>query len=269
MVKYNNAYWGGKRCHFYIGNKMVKKIYRGNTLIYQVGFDSFTVPAGVTNQQFVIPYNVSKIHIDCIASKGKDANTSAGLGGRVQCDLKVNGGDTLYFTTGLIPSSQNVASYNASDVRLNGTSLNDRIIVAGGGGSGVYNSGDDSRTSLTAGANGGGLTGASSSASPYWHGSVAGASGGTQTAGGTGSNSGAFGLGGNGSSNWAVGGAGGAGWYGGGGGVGSAAQHDGKRYRHGSGGGGGSSYTNANCSNVVHTQGFNNGNGYIVVSFVE
>lgn len=60
--------------------------------------------------------------------------------------------------------------------------------------------------------------------------------------------------------------AGGAGWYGGGGGA--LAGH--KSIFYYSGGGGGSSYTHPTlCSSVVHTQGFNKGNGYVKISMVE
>ncbi|MBQ0114186.1 MAG: hypothetical protein KBT03_13735 [Bacteroidales bacterium] len=249
---------------------MVKKIYRGNTLIYQVGFDSFTVPAGVTNQQFVIPYNVSKIHIDCVASKGNGNN--GGKGGRVQCDLSVTGGQILYITSGAQASGNlSAPSYNASDIRINGTEMSDRIIVAGGGGN-QANSG-------AVGGAGGGLTGANGG---NGYGGNSAGKGGTQTAGGSGGagtpvsvghyhngNVGTFGLGGAGSyegSYEGPSGAGGAGWYGGGSGAGDWN----KNGAYTAGGGGGSSYTHPTlCSNVVHTQGFNNGNGYIVVSFVE
>lgn len=95
----------------------------------------------------------------------------------------------------------------ASDIRVGGTSLNNRVLVAGGGG-GAGNS-------VQAGA-GGGLSGLNGSGS-----------GGTQSAGGAGNPSGTFGQGGNMAGD---GGGGGGGWYGGG-----AAYGD-------DGGGGGSSY---------------------------
>ena len=269
MVRYNQAYRGSQHIgYIYKNGKIVKKIYKGSELVYQVGFDTFTVNSGTSLQEWVVPMGVEKIHIDCVASKGANGSKSnGGNGGRVQCDMNVTGGETLYITVGAIPSNQNIASYNASDIRRGGTAYVNRVVVAGGGGSGVSSSGDDGRTAVSAGAVGGGLTGGSSETASRR--AVAnGATGGTQTAGGTGSHNGTLGLGGNGGDYWGTSGAGGAGYYGGGGGNSSAAQHSGKRYRAHSGGGGGSSYTNSSCSNVVHTQGYRDGSGYITISYV-
>ena len=59
-------------------------------------------------------------------------------------------------------------------------------------------------------------------------------------------------------------GAGGGGYYGGG----AGAWYEYFGWNCG-GGGGGSSYTNQTlCSNVVHTQGFRAGNGYVTISMV-
>lgn len=269
MVRYNQAYKGTTHIGCIIKDgKIVKKIYKGSELVYKLGFDTFTVNAGTTNRAWTVPMGVEKIHIDCVASRGANGSKSnGGNGGRVQCDMNVTGGETLYITVGAIPSNQNIASYNASDIRRGGTAYANRVIVAGGGGSGVSSSGDDSRTYVSAGAVGGGLTGGSSATASH-RATAQGATGGTQSGGGTGSNNGTFGLGGNGGNNWGTSGAGGAGWYGGGGGNSAAAQHSGKRYRAHSGGGGGSSYTNSSCSNVVHTQGYTSGNGYITISYV-
>lgn len=253
------------------GKHIIKSSWRDSILLFKNGFATFDAKDGDT---LTIPLGVTSIHVEMCGASGVNGNvnmsgctnhTNGGLGGKVECDLAVEAGQVLYFTVGKVPYNTRTVSYNASDIRLGGTGLEHRIIVAGGGGSGVYNSGDSSRFSGTAGAPGGGLVGGSSSASPYWHGSVPGAGGGTQTAGGSGGNPGTLGLGGLGSSNWGVGGCGGAGYYGGGGGYGGASQHKGKRYRHGSGGGGGSSYTNKNCSNVIHTQGAWSGDGYIKI----
>ena len=102
------------------------------------------------------------------------------------------------------------AGGGATDFRIGGTDLTDRILVAAGGGAG-------SSTSYRGG-HGGGETGERGGNSGGW--------GGTQTAGGSGNPSGTWGQGGNGGS---VRNGGGGGWYGGG-----AGQY--------SGGGGGSSY---------------------------
>lgn len=223
---------------------IVRTYYKNHTQTFNASgsFQTFTVPATVTS-----------LSVDCVASKGNNGDGSGGNGGRVQCVTQVTAGSTLYIMVGAIPSSQAAAEYNASDIRTNNagitdnTSLNSRILVAGGGGSG------SSSNSYNGGA-GGGLTGGNGTAAS----SNRTGKGGTQTAGGAGgrnANSGSFGLGGAGD----VGGAGGAGWYGGG--AGSSASF------YWGGGGGGSSYTDSSCSEVVHTQGYNNGAGYITISY--
>lgn len=201
-------------------------------------------------QTFSVPSTATKISVDCVASKGADyeSGSKGANGGRVQCKASVTGGSTLYVVVGGIPTGTQNATYNASDIRTDNTgitdntSLSSRIIVAGGGGSG------GSYAENLAGA-GGGLEGADGNPSGIC------GTGGTQTAGGT--NNGTFGLGG--SSGSATAGAGGAGWYGGG-----AAKIVGTK---GGSGGGGSSYTDSNvCYTVTHTQGYNNGAGYVKIT---
>ena len=102
-----------------------------------------------------------------------------------------NGGGTAFASTDTDPAC---GGGGATDIRINGTTLYDRIIVAGGGGGG----GEDGEQ----GGAGGGETGVAGSSSSY--------TGGTQTAGGSGA---VFGIG---ASTQYDGGAGGGGWYGGG-----------------------------------------------------
>lgn len=210
-------------------------------------------------QSWVVPTGLSSITVDCVAAKGN----GNGYGGRVQCVLSVTPGQTLYFAVGSANTSTANPSYNASDIRTNGngitdtTSLQSRLVVAGGGG----NTGNQAGS----GGHGGGTTGAAGS-------DVDGKSGkgGTQSAGGAGGANGywgesgaagGFGLGGKGGNG--VGGCGGAGWYGGGG-AGASAYGS----TLGGNGGGGSSYTNSSrCTSVTHTQGYRNGNGYITISY--
>ncbi|MFQ5335182.1 MAG: T9SS type A sorting domain-containing protein, partial [Flavobacteriales bacterium] len=145
----------------------------------------------------------------------------------------------------------------ASDIRLNGNTLSDRIVVAGGGGG----AGGINYQALYGGA-GGGLTGGDGLNWNTWP--NAGGKGGTQTAGGaagiaccscpTYTTAGSLGQGGNGSGDCAGGGGGGGGYYGGGGACFS-------------GGGGGSSYTDTIVYNVVHTQGYQNGDGMIILTY--
>lgn len=215
-------------------------------------------------QTFTVPSKVSSIHIECVGSKGQ--GTNGGKGGKVVCDLATNGGETLYVMVGAQSSGGiSAPQYNAADIRLGGKEYNNRIIVAGGGG-------NQANSDANGGA-GGGLTGGAGGSNNATYAGTG--KGGTQSAGGAGGagshgsrghhhngNAGTFGLGGAGSyeTNYeGPSGAGGAGWYGGGAGAGSWN----KAGAFTAGGGGGSSYTNASCSNVVHTQGYQNGNGYV------
>lgn len=275
MVRYNQAYRGSQNVRYISKNgKIVKRIYKGSELIYQLGFDTFTVNAGTTNRVWTVPMGVEKIHIDCVASRGNNGKSTAGNGGRVQCDMNVTGGQVLYITVGAIPSDPRVASYNASDIKIGGTSYNNRILVAGGGGS----AGNGGNGGSWNGGAGGGTTGATGAGNAQYQGAMA--TGGTQSSGGSGGThgswfgndggNGSFGIGGNGGaevSYGGIGGAGGAGWYGGGGGASPGRAH--WKSSAGNGGGGGSSYANTTyCSAISHTQGYRNGAGYITISYV-
>lgn len=219
-------------------------------------------------QEYKVPAGVKKLQIDCVAAKGANCAGVGGNGGRVECILSVKAGQILYITAGKVPAVHNIAEYNASDIRLGGTELSDRVVVAGGGGSSNVNLSQGAKR----GGHGGGLTGGNGEG-----GYASGGFGGTQTEGGragihlSGTNhgfysgaQGKFGLGGNGG-NGNVG-AGGAGWYGGGGG--SSMNVSKVPGMSNTAGGGGSSYTDPElCSEVVHTQGFNaDGNGYVIIT---
>ena len=254
-----------------------------------------------SSQMFIIPNNVNSISANVVGASGGDVNYNinstwpyshtwiGGEGGSVTATLSVQPGDTLYIYVGgqgYSPpaSSSSYTSYTggwngggtsrgsagsgggSSDIRLNGTALTDRIIVAGAGGgadqshvtlsNGVYVNQHTSYGNNN-GADGGGLiggTGPDSWANAYTYGH-----GGTQTAGGAGghygyshttSGAGGFGYGGSASGGDVAGG--GSGWYGGG---------------SGKAGGGGSSYVNTNISNFYfHSQGGNIGHGYISIT---
>ena len=114
------------------------------------------------------------------------------------------------------PSGCSGGGGGATDVRVGGTALSNRMIVAGGGGGG-------GNGGLGVGGAGGGSTGQTASGQ-----------GGTQSSGGGGSPAGSLGQGGNKSGD---GGGGGGGYYGGG-----AAYSD-------AGGGGGSGYVNSGLTN--------------------
>ena len=138
----------------------------------------------------------------------------------------------------------------------------DRILVAGGGGG----CGGVSGASLNVwpGGLGGGLTGGDGIS--YSGSTTGGGKGGTQSAGGAvgtssgnycsgSATAGALGIGGIGSGDLIGGGGGGGGYYGGGGACFS-------------GGGGGSSYTDPLSTNVIHNQGFQSGDGMVIITYV-
>lgn len=222
-----------------------------NRTYYKWTFATFNVSSSL--QEFSVPAGTKKLIVDCVASKGLDDTSPGGKGGRVQCTLPVTPSSTLYFYVGAIPSTKQTPEYNASDIRtdntgvLDSTSLSSRLVVAGGGACGGI-------TASNSGGDGGGLTGGAGGTGVNTFGQ-----GGTQTAGGAGARSvgsdGTFGIGGTGSSSNTNNTSGGAGWYGGGGG------------RAGYTGGGGSSYTDPSCKAITHTQGYNDGSGYVKITY--
>lgn len=226
-----------------------------------------------SSTSFTIPQGISSVYVDCVGAKGKDTTAKGGKGGRVRCDLDVTEGDVLELNVGTVPTG-NVSdpSYNASDIRFGGSGYSNRIIVAGGGGNAGYNKNGGSENE---GGAGGGTTGGSGST---MNASYAGVGlGGTQTAGGAGGigfhgnqghhhngGNGSLGIGGAGSYESGYegpSGAGGGGYYGGGGGAGSWNNNG----AFTAGGGGGSSYTSNACHNVLHTQGYRDGAGWITI----
>src|SRR5690554_96535 len=143
----------------------------------------------------------------------------------------------------------------ASDVRVGGNALTDRVIVAGGGGGAGYQE-CNGAANVISGGHGGGLTGGTPIVGSYANRL---GQGGTQTAGGAGGTeinygatpgAGSFGLGGNGgtaTSTSGNGAGGGGGWYGGG-----AGSHG---YYCAGGGGGGSSYIGGVTTGVTMMYG--------------
>lgn len=268
----------------YFGSNKISEVYKGGTSIKEVHngsdlvFSSFTpqtIRFDYTGdvQTFTVPSGCNKLIVDCVGAAGYTPSTeyaTPSFGGRVECELSVKAGETLYIYVGQA-GGINVSGWNgggggnktesysggggASDIRISGTGLEDRKIVAGASGGG---------DEFGNGGFGGGLIGGNArNANGY-------ATGGTQTAGGTGGNvGGGFPSGGNGSFGVGgytggiyTGGAGGGGWYGGGGG----ASGD---WGMGLPGAGGSSYTDPDlCTNVVHTQGYSEatGNGWIIIT---
>lgn len=270
-LKFNQLYKGSQHiAYVQINGKTVKRVYKGSDLIYILGFDPVAYYPKNSLQTFNIPAGIQEVYVKCCGSKGCDAKEFGGAGGVIECYLDVTNKQKLYISVGDIPSTYNIPSYNASDIRtinaddiLDINSLNSRLVVAGGGGSSA---------SATEGAHGGagggevGGTGGNGS-------SQNGGKGGTQSAGGAGGvasgleptngNNGTFGLGGSGINRNVWSGAGGAGWYGGGSG---AAARQAKSVYVGAGGGGGSSHADTSlCSDISHHQGSNDGLGYVEI----
>jgi hypothetical protein len=235
--------------------------------IFNPGFQPWMVPAGIT-----------AVNFEALgAAGGGDSHSGSpvpGKGGRVTGMLSVVPGQTLSInvggagsgTTGGFNGGGNSSCFGsgagcggagggATDIRMNGNGLTDRVVVAGGGGG----SGWDGTLGMRFGGNGGGLIAGNSNVN--FSGSFSG--GGTQLTFGNGAtyppfasgNPGSLGNGGN-ASVQGNSGAGGGGYYGGGGGVWT-------------GGGGGSSFTDPTVASLVtHTQGFNDGDGLLALDYV-
>ncbi|MDD4781921.1 MAG: glycine rich domain-containing protein, partial [Tissierellia bacterium] len=214
-------------------------------------------------QTWTVPSSVTRIKIECYGAQGGNGlNFLGSYGGYVKGEKIISGGIVLNiyvggkganYTPGNANSGASPGGWNgggaggsagqliatqfsggagggASDVRIGGTALSNRIIVAGGGGGAAYSG---------SGGAGGGLTGSNGSDTTY------GGKGGTQSSGGLkgtpyngtagpGANGvlGRGGAGGRITQQVYSGGGGGGGYYGGGGGTAA----------YGGGGGGGSSY---------------------------
>jgi hypothetical protein len=250
-------------------------------------------------QAFKVPAGVKSITV--VARGAQAAGTSGARGGRVFAVLPATPGEMFYVYVGGA-GDKTAGGFNggadggsefgfsatggggASDVRKDGRSLNDRVVVAGGGGG----EGGAGYGESGLGGNGGGLIGGAggngngSSSSGY---GGDGGGGGTQTAGGqggfngsgTGSGSGASGkkgVGGAGGSDegsygycGGAGGGGGGGYYGGGGG--GCGSGFGSYPGGGGGGGGGSSYVAPSATRSKMWQGWKNAtsNGLVVISW--
>ncbi|MEI6766663.1 MAG: glycine-rich protein [Bacteroidota bacterium] len=248
---------------------------------------TFTATGSIQN--WIVPAGVCSVTIECWGGQGgKNGNNQqfGGLGGYATGSHVVNPGDSLFIFVG--QSGDNggfngggscIGTYaggkggGASDVRIGGKTLNDRIIVAGGGGGAAGYSGGYGGWQGGQGGNGGGSNGDPGiTNTPYGSGGSPGG-GGTQTAGGVygtdGGNSGgcitgtasSFGLGGRAGGNTndcGSGGSGGGGWYGGGGG--------GFGNCGGGGGGGGSSYIGGVTGGST-TSGSQSGDGSVKISY--
>lgn len=241
---------------------------------------------------FTVPPCVNSLKIKCYGAQGRFAGNPSSLGDGVQGVITVTPGDIFYLTVGGVNGyngggSTNYFGFNgggAADVRYGGTSLNHRILVAGGGGG----SGSNGTSTLGttgpsyAGGNGGGQNGANGQ-----NGTVGpGGSGATGTLGGlagvgcssyvvTSGQNGTFGFGGAGGAIYGVtalsgvGGGGGGGYYGGGGGgAGATGVSSCTNIVDGGGGGGGAagtSYIHPSFTNTLFSPFSSSMNGGIFI----
>lgn len=227
-----------------------------------------------TSIEFEIPY-ACVCKLECWGAAGATRNAAGGYGGyacgkyrfKAHQKIQINVGGAGDGITGGFNGGGNSNSYGgggggASDIRIDGFTLNDRIIVAGGGGG----------AQAGYGGYGGGLIGGDGQ-DKFGDPGL----GGTQTEGGGGPVKGTFGIGANATtgSDGNYGGAGGGGWYGGGGGSTDGSSVD------DSGGGGGSSYialleegvTYAGNQKMPSPNGQNmvgnSGHGYVRITILE
>ncbi|MBO4655713.1 MAG: hypothetical protein J5644_09230, partial [Bacteroidales bacterium] len=229
---------------------------------YSAGSQGFSYTGSA--QTYNIPAGAQSLTLEVWGAQGggnqTNGNSSAGvggLGGYSVGTMPVMGGETIYVyvggegneSSGYAQGGYNGGGTNygsgsgepgcggggATDIRLNGTTLYDRIIVAGGGGGGGEDNGD------AVGA-GGGETSTVGYSSSYQA---------SQTAGGTG---GVFGIG---ASSPNDGGAGGGGWYGGGTNGGSQTIPSSYTGTDCQGGGGGSGYVWTSATASYAPVGYN------------
>lgn len=265
---------------------------------------TWTVPPGVTSITATLIGGAG-------GSTVGNSNSSGGKGGYLQATINVTSGNTIYLYIGGKGTNSNITDQQdinhsggfngggtggkdidldnnnnqlqvrngsggggATDIRINGTALTNRILIAGGGGGSGYSAN---------GGNGGGTTGGNGSITLNTQYGYAGV-GGSQSAGGDlsnnysnilsnpyrGSYNGTLGNGGNATQSDALGsGGGGGGYYGGSAGSSSADNPNG----HPAGGGGGSSYYDTNSiksgTTPTHTQGYSSatGDGSIIIEY--
>ncbi len=286
----------------------------GSTLLAQAPVTTTFVHTG-TVQQFVVPPCTGNMTITMWGAGGAAGGSGGGLGasgGVVRGVITATPGSIMYFyvggqgsvtaggfngggSGGISSGSQGAGGGGASDIRVNGTTLGNRIMVAGGGGGGggssSYNAnagtggGGTSFSSASGfgGAGGGGCatggSGAESGGTAPSYGSGGGGAGFSSGGAGGGLPSsatggygctGGLGIGGAGGGTSFIcggatggvngGGGGGGGYYGGGGGMTGTGGCNG-------GGGGGSSWASTLVSGASYTQGVAAGHGSIVITY--
>jgi uncharacterized repeat protein (TIGR02543 family)/prepilin-type N-terminal cleavage/methylation domain-containing protein len=220
-----------------------------------------------SSQNYDVPANATNVSFEVRGGGGSNASAGAGGGGGGGGGGGVTGnftstptGTLNIYVGGAGAAGTGGGSSNgpnggdgggASDIRIGGTTLGNRIVVAGGGGGG----GGGGYYGRSGGVGGAGGYNAANGGSGSNNGGNGGAGGGaTGSSGGVGGSGGSWGGGG---------GGGGGGYYGGGGGAGGGGGGG-----TGGGGGGGSSYADSSLiTSVNHSLGVQSGNGQVVISY--
>ena len=244
--------------------------FHGTTLEVQLQ------PTG-SSQSLVVPSTTTTMTVDMAGGAGGGyLNAAGGAGGRVQATFPVVPGETLTVFVGLAGTcpynsgTQQPGGYGAAPGGDGAYVSPGQNSGSGGGASGISRG---STPILIAGAGGGcginNVGGAGGGQTAQAGGGSYGGAGGTQTAGGNGG-SGPYpgspgsslqgGNGGGSGSTSYLGGGGGGGYYGGGGGGGG----DGS---FGGAGGGGSDFIGASAGSVIETPGYQQGDGYAILTY--
>lgn len=251
------------------------------TLAYQ---NTITFNFTGAQQSWTVPAGITKIGVEIFGAQG--GGTNAGKGGKVTAELAVTSGSTLIIVVGGQPTNAN-AVYGGGGVGGSNGATTTRNGFAGGGLAGIYLTSISQANALAIAGGGGGNSGlsgqiggaagapnGSNGGQGNYGGYQEGGKGATQSAGGARGVSidpatvaSAIGTALNGgrggsvnTSTWTAGGGGGAGYFGGGGGAGGGASVG--------AGGGGSSFVNSGIgTNIIYTNGFNVGNGKIIISY--
>ncbi len=270
---------------------------------------------GTPNQTFVIPNCVNTITITTRGASGSagavggpnlSVGGAGGFGALATGVLTVTPGATLFLNvggaggvgTGGFNGGGNSGTSNggggggATDVRIGGSTLNDRVLVAGGGGGGGRGGCETPTLAVIGGAGGnGGANGSSGVNAPTTGGFAGAGAGGTGTLGGVagigcsgflggpGAN-GVLGIGGTGGTGQncccftapsvPAGGGGGGGYFGGGGGGGGSAGTaacQGNDKGAGGGGAGGTNFFSSAFTNTSITTTTVTGNGLITIAY--
>jgi hypothetical protein len=295
-------------------------------LTFSVGFSSLSTAQAIIRdtlfftggeQNYTIPCGVTSVIIDAFGGKGANGTNGGnnsiggvgGLGGHAQGVLSVTSGQSLTVVVGGqatgVTGGYNGGGFGgnagtsfgagggggATDIRLGGNTIGDRILVAGGGGGGgTVGCESTNATGGDGGLGGGGngINGNDVNNNGLIAGGGRGAIGMTGGAGGVGCNGflgtigqnavGAFGGDGGIATTCCCsafpsvpnGGGGGGGFEGGGGGGGGSAGNVGCSTNDkgaGGGGAGGTNYVGSAFTSPITVNGVNNGNGYVVFSY--